>query len=80
MERLNPGQGRRKPWNIVNEEVQIGVFPFCINGYSSGVIEDPSPNPVGPGEIVDKGPEADSLDDAGNFDSGSLHKRILTLF
>ena len=64
----------------MNKKIQIAVFPLCIDRYSLGMIKNPASNPVGSGEIVDKGSKTDSLDDPGDFDSGSLHKRILTFF
>ena len=80
IKRFNPGEGWRELGNILDEDVEISIFAFGIDKDPLFVVEDPSPDGIGFGKTVDKGPEPDSLNDAGNLDLRPLHYLFLTLF
>jgi hypothetical protein len=60
--------------------MKISVLSFSINEDPFSIVEDPSPNGMGFGQIVDKGPEADSLNDSSDVDLHPFHVNTLTLF
>jgi hypothetical protein len=79
-EGFNSGQGRGMGRDILNELMKTSIFAFGIDKHSFSIVEDPSSNRMGFGQIVDKGPETDSLNDSSDVDLHPFHVNTLTLF
>jgi hypothetical protein len=80
LERFNPGKGWGEIRDFLNELMKITIFAFRIDQDTLFIVEDPSSNRMGSSQIIDKWPEANSLNDSVDFDLRPFHIHNLTLF
>jgi hypothetical protein len=72
---FNASKRRGKLRDILNETFKISIFALGIDQDSLCIVKNPSPNEVRLGEMINKGPEADSLNDSGDLNFSPFHSQ-----
>jgi len=60
--------------DILEKSIEVSVLALRVDQDAFLVVQDPSPKPMGPGEVIDEGSKADSLYHPGDYNLRSLHR------
>jgi hypothetical protein len=73
IKRFNPGQGRRKGRDILNELMKTSILSLGIDKDPFLIIEHPSSKEMSLGKIVNERPKPNALNDSRNSNLRSFH-------